>query len=129
MGHLKLSKVQILSHKLSVKPLLEEVQSYGSFHTVTSKELPEGTSKHNTGELQLAKDKLNKIEKVLKLLEPFRKKGTLLDELLPIKDELSQEEAESLTGNAKPELVVERILKLETDRLRHEKEISQWLVG
>ena len=124
MGHLKLTKVQILAHKLSVKSLLEEVQSYGSFHTVSSKELPEGTKRHNTDELHLSKEKLNKIEKTLKLLEPFRKKGALLDELLPVKDELSQDEADSLAGNAKPELVVERILKLEDDRLHHEKEIG-----
>lgn len=124
MGHLKLTKVQILAHKLSVKPLLEEVQKYGSFHTVNAKELHEGTVRHSSGELYSARDRQNKLNKALKLLEPFREKGNLLDELLPIKEELSEEQAESLIGNAKPEFVVEKILKLEEDRTHNEKEIG-----
>ena len=45
MGHLKLTKVQIIAHKLSVKPLLKEVQKYGSFHTVNFHEPYQGTGR------------------------------------------------------------------------------------
>ena len=79
---------------------------------------------HNAEGLQTAKDKLSSIDKALQLLEPHREKGNILDELLPVADSLSQEQAEKLVENAKPDLVVSRILKLEEERMHHEKDIS-----
>lgn len=125
MGHLKLTKVQVIAHKDSVKPLLEAVQKYGSFHTVSFDTPHEGTDRHKATGLQDAKDRLSSIDKTLQLLEPHRQKGDLLDELLPVKDDLSKEQADKLVENAKPDLVVSRILKLEEERSHHEKEIGQ----
>jgi len=124
MGHLKLTKVQILSHKNSVRDLLEDVQKYGSFHAINVDEPYEGTNRHNTEELLSSKNKQHDVEKALNLLEPYRVKGNFLDEMLPVKNELSQEQATKLIENAKPDLVIDRIIKLDETIKKHEKEIS-----
>ena len=127
MGHRELTKVRVLAHRDSVTGLLEGLQSYGSFHPIDFEEPHDGTERHKNSEVNEARDRLDSLVKAIELLEPYRQKGSFLDEALPARAELQPEDRERLLKDMRPFKVAREVSDLDKERAQYQKENEQLL--
>ena len=122
MSHKELSKVRVFAYRKTVAALLEALQGYGAFHPLKLEEPYEGTEVHSSSELKTARSEKETLERAIELLEPYRDKGSFLDEMLPQKTELKEDDKKRLLKGNRPIKLAQEIIELEQERQGYEKE-------